>query len=247
MTESSKFSTATTPAPPLNGNGDNGADSSMKDKATDAAGTAKQAGSDVASTAADKAKDVAAETKRQARDLLSETREQVTSRVGGQHENLVKNVRQLGDELSGMASSTDQSGVATELVAQAGERAHGVADWLDSRAPAELLDDVRSFARQRPAVFLVGALVAGVAVGRLTRGVVAAHKDGQQDDSTNAPDPSTVSTQATGYTPTAATEYSPTTATEYSPTTATEYIPTNATGYSSPPLGETSPGFGAGR
>ena len=42
---------------------------------------------------------------------------------------------------------------------------------LQNREPAELLDEVRSFARRKPGLFLLGAAAAGVVAGRLTRGV----------------------------------------------------------------------------
>lgn len=150
---------------------------SMKDKASDTADAAKGAAGDVAQTASEKAKDVADEAKRQARDLVGEARQQVGSQVGNQHQNLVTNLRSLADELSRMAAASDQQGLASDLVGQAGDRARGAADWLGGRQPGDLLDEVRSFARRRPGTFLVGALVAGVAVGRLTRGAVAAHSD----------------------------------------------------------------------
>jgi len=49
-----------------------------------------------------------------------------------------------------------------------------VADWLSEREPADLLEEARSLARRRPGAFLVGAALAGVIIGRLTRGVVDA-------------------------------------------------------------------------
>lgn len=51
------------------------------------------------------------------------------------------------------------------------------ADRLQNREPAELLDEVRSFARRKPGLFLLGAAAAGVLAGRLTRGIQAAHSD----------------------------------------------------------------------
>lgn len=61
-------------------------------------------------------------------------------------------------------------GLASDLARQASGRARTLGDHLESREPSELLDDVRRFARQRPDTFLLGALAAGVVVGRLARG-----------------------------------------------------------------------------
>ncbi len=71
--------------------------------------------------------------------------------------------------------------MATEVAQQAAERIHGAASWLEQREPADLLQAVRDFARRRPGVFLAGAAVAGLAAGRLTRGMTdAARSDRQQ-------------------------------------------------------------------
>jgi hypothetical protein len=165
---------------PASGTNDT-SNSSVKERAGDTAQAAKQASSDVASTAADKAKDVAQEAKRQARDLAGEARDQLSGRIGDQQHNLISNVRSLAQELEAMArgesSPNGSGGVAHELVSQAGDRARSVADWLDGREPTELLDELRSFARRRPGTFLLGATLAGVVAGRLTRGVVASHAE----------------------------------------------------------------------
>lgn len=159
-------------------------DSSMKEKASGAAEAGKQGVGDVAQTATDKAKDVAQETSRQARNLVGEARSQLTEQASTQQQGLATNLRSLGDELGSMADRSDQPGVATELVAQARDRVHDVASWLEGREPADLLDEVRAFARRRPGAFLVGALLAGVVAGRLTRGVIASHTD--NDEQPNA-------------------------------------------------------------
>lgn len=170
------------------GEGTSSSTPSAKERAADAAETSKQAGSEVAShatqagsdvaqTAADKAKDVAQETKRQARDLLGEAKQQLSDQAGAQHSSLVTNLRQLGNELGSMANNSSQSGVATELVSQAHERVNSVANWLETRQPGDLFTEARRYAQRRPGAFLLGAALAGVVAGRLTRGVVESHRD----------------------------------------------------------------------
>ena len=158
----------------------------MKDKAADTAEAAKQAGADVAGVAADNAKHVAQETTRQARDLAAEARGQLAAQAGQYQDSLVKNLHALADELAGMARHSTEPGVATELVDQAADHARSVAQWFQARPAGELLNEVRSFARQHPAAFLFGAAAAGVAAGRLTRGAVAVHNaDEPQSSSGN--------------------------------------------------------------
>ena len=72
-----------------------------------------------------------------------------------------------------MASSSQQSGIATGLAGQAGDRVQSVAGWLEQRQPGEVLDDVRDFARRRPGTFLAAAAAVGLIGGRLTRGLTA--------------------------------------------------------------------------
>jgi hypothetical protein len=183
---------ASTGAPTSGGSAASSAQSA-KERATEAAQTGKQAGAEVAQqasqagtqvaqSAAERAKDVAHETQRQARDLFGEAKQQLQNQASSQHSSLVSNIRQLGDELGGMTSSTGQSGIASELVSQAHERVNSVADWLEHRQPGDLVTEVRRFAQRRPGAFLLGAAVAGVVAGRLTRGVVAAHSE---DDATS--------------------------------------------------------------
>lgn len=149
----------------------------VTERASDAAQSAKDGGADLAQTAGEKVKDVGAEADRQARDLLGEAREQVRQQAGSQHRSLVESMRSLSDELDAMTTRNEQPGIATEVVSQARDRVHDVADWLDKRGPGDLLDEVRSLARRRPGAFLVGAALAGVVAGRLTRGAVAVHSD----------------------------------------------------------------------
>jgi hypothetical protein len=72
-----------------------------------------------------------------------------------------------------MAAQSD--GPASGLAHEAADRVHSLSSHLEGRQPSELLDDVRSFARRKPGLFLGGALVAGVVAGRLTRGAKAAN------------------------------------------------------------------------
>jgi hypothetical protein len=165
-------------------------DTSIKDKATNSMQAATRAGSDVAQTATDKAKEVAQETTRQARDLLGEAREQMHNQAGQQQQTLISNLRSVSEELGGMTVGGDQAGIAHDLVGRAGDHAHALAEWLDGRQPGELLDELRAFARRRPGTFLIGAMLAGVLAGRLTRGVVATHADGPPAQDTH-PGPAT--------------------------------------------------------
>ena len=146
-----------------------------KDEAANIGHSAKEATGQVASTATEQAKDVALETKRQAKDLIGQAGTQVTEQAGAQKEKAVGGLRSIADELRSMAEGNGaQSGMAGDLARQAAEKAQEFAGWLDQRDPGSLLDEIRQLARRKPGAFLVGAALAGVAAGRLTRGAVAA-------------------------------------------------------------------------
>jgi hypothetical protein len=151
-----------------------------RDQAANVGRSASEAGSHVAQTATEQAQVVVAETTRQARDLLGEAGGQAREQAAVQQQKAASQLRTVADELTEMAAKGGQSGLATEVARQTADRMHGAASWLDQREPADLVQAVRDFARRRPGTFLVGAAVAGLAVGRLTRGLTAASQS--QDD-----------------------------------------------------------------
>jgi len=149
------------------------------DEAKNISDTAKQAGSQVAATATDQAKQVAQETQRQARDLLDQGRTQVREQAMSQQQKAGQSLSSLAQELRGLADGTSSGapGPARDLLQQGAGMVEDFASKLQNREPAELLDEVRSFARRKPGLFLLGAAAAGVLAGRLTSGVKAAHTD----------------------------------------------------------------------
>ena len=154
-----------------------------RDEATDVGRTAADAGRQVAGTAAEQAGNVAQEVKTQARDLVAEARGQVQDQARTGQQKAADGIRALSQELREMVDNGGQSGTVTEVARQVADRADSLAGWLGEREPGDLLDEVRSFARRRPGAFLLGAAIAGVVVGRLTRGAV----DAARADSGPAP------------------------------------------------------------
>ena len=134
--------------------------------AADSAGT-------VAHTARSEAANVAAEVKSSAQNLLGEVRTGLTGQAMTQQRKAASGIRSFSDQLNTMATASDQSGVASDLVRQAAERSAAAAAWLDGKDPGSLLDEATSFARRRPGTFLLLAAGAGVLAGRLTRGLSA--------------------------------------------------------------------------
>jgi hypothetical protein len=131
----------------------------------------------VAEVGKDEVKNVAQETSQQAKELWQQTRSQLLDQSAQQQTKVAEGLRSLSQELSGMARSSDQQGVASDLAHQASQRMGDVAGWLDQRDPGSLVAEVKQFARQRPGTFLAAAAVIGLVGGRLSRGLVADHQD----------------------------------------------------------------------
>ena len=140
----------------------------------------------------------------------------------------------LAYELRGLANgtSTGAPGPARDLLEQASGKVEEFSTWLQHREPADLLHEVRAYARRKPGMFLLGAAAAGVLAGRLTSGVKAVHSDdsgqrsvgGRYSGGSNYVDP------AYGYGTTTAGAYSQPAYTE-----TTTYTETTGTGTPLPP------------
>lgn len=150
--------------------------SAAKEEASNVASTATQGGQQVAGTAAEQGRRVADEAAAQARTVLDDARQQVTEQAGSQQQKAVSTLRTLGEDLSSMAESSE-SGMGSQLVRQASDQVQQVAGWLENRNPADVIDEVRSFASRRPGTFLLAAAAAGLVAGRLTRGAVDDRRD----------------------------------------------------------------------
>ena len=137
--------------------------------------TAVEAGKDVAATAKDEAVNVAAEAKYQAKSLLSTAASEVQNQASTQQGRLASTLRGYADELQGISQGSAPSGVMGDLVQQAAAKGSQIAQWLEDREPADVLEELRRYARRRPVMFLALCGLAGVVAGRITRGAVAAN------------------------------------------------------------------------
>jgi len=167
----------------------------VKDQAADLGHSGVQAGKHTADVAREQAAGVAAEAGRQGRDLLRQGQDQLGEQAAQGQQRLAAQLLSLSDQLRSMADGSGQSGVAADLARQAASRARDAGQWLGERGPAQVIDEVQSFARRRPAAFVALAAGTGLVAGRLTRGLKAASDDGpvsgnhagQQADGWNTP------------------------------------------------------------
>jgi len=144
-----------------------------KNEAGEVTRQATDSAQQVAQTAKAEAANVAGEVKANAKDLLYQAKSDLTDQAGTQQQKVAQGLHSISGELRTMANASDQPGVASDLIRQAADRSASVASWLEGRDPGSLLNEVKSFARQRPGTFLLLAAGAGILAGRLTRSLSA--------------------------------------------------------------------------
>jgi hypothetical protein len=163
------------------GSSEPGAVDVAKEQAVAVGQGAAEAGQHVATVAKHQGQTVVAEAGNQAKDLIDQTRNELTQQASAQQQRLAHGLHALADELNSMTQHSAQPGMATDLARQGASRSHAVASWLETREPANLVTELKSFARRRPGAFLLTAAGAGLLAGRLSRGV----KDAAADDEPN--------------------------------------------------------------
>lgn len=226
-----------------------------RDEASGVAQSAAETGKYLAGEAGAQAKGVAAEAGRQAKDLLDQGKTQLSSTAGEQQQRLAGGLRTFSSDLSRMADGAESSlasGVARTVADQTGS----IASWFENREPADIVYEVKEFARRRPGTFLLIAASAGLVAGRLTRGVRDASSDsgtsGQLYGSGQHRAPGAPSTGTYGLADTTPTQsygttggYGTTTGAAYGTTTGAAYG-TGTSDYPPPPAPEygTTGGYG---
>jgi uncharacterized protein YjbJ (UPF0337 family) len=152
----------------------------VAETARDQAGQLKETSSDaareVAGTVKEKVSDVTSDVRSEARRLASQTRQELAGQAGQQKDRAATGLRSVSDELRGMAEH-GQSGLGAQLARQGADFTDQAANFLQQHEPADLLDEVRRYARRRPGTFLLIAAAAGVVAGRLTRALAAGGTD----------------------------------------------------------------------
>ena len=146
-----------------------------KEQAAEVKDTATEAGRQVAGTAKEEAANVVAETKTQAKSLLSQARDELSSQGSTQKDRVAGTLHGFAKELGAMASGSSESGPLTDLAQQASRKGGEIAHWLENSEASDVLEEIKSFARRRPMTFLALAAAAGILVGRIGRGAVAAN------------------------------------------------------------------------
>jgi uncharacterized protein YjbJ (UPF0337 family) len=160
-------------------------------EASATADQSRQAAGQVATTAARQAKQVAGEVRQQAGTVVQDLRSRAMDEAEGQTTRAAGVLRQWAQDLSELAENAPGDSPARSVAVQVADRGHRAADYVDKQGVEGIIDDLQSFARRRPGVFLGGALLAGLAVGRLGKvaGKAAQSGNGGQERSAGGAQP----------------------------------------------------------
>lgn len=134
--------------------------------------TAKERASEVSSTASEEARAVAGDAKEQAREVIHRSRDELRTQASLQTDRLATTLRDVGDQLRAMSrGETQPNSQVASLTAQLADGVSNTAGRLSDGGYEGALDSVKRFARNRPGMFLLGALGAGFVVGRVVKAV----------------------------------------------------------------------------
>jgi hypothetical protein len=166
-----------------------------KEQTAAVAGSAVEATKDVAHQAATQASVVAGEAKEQIGHLVDQAKTEFKTQADARGQQAAAGLQTVADQLTALTEGRSaDAGQIGALAHDAQRRISGYAQALQQRGPQAVLEDITSFARRRPATFLVAAGVVGFAVGRLVRaGAAVAH------DNNNDPDPDPAPGSGSGY------------------------------------------------
>lgn len=173
--------------------------SETSQQARNVAESAADGARDVAQTAKEQAAEVAMQAKEEGRNLVEEARSQLRQQAQSQTRQIAGKLREISDEMRALAEGRPEQATRVRSYAEdAASKVSELAQRVDSSGFDGIVEDVKSFARRRPAVFLASAALAGFGIGRLVR-----NANGAAQTSTATPQMSgTMATpQTTGLTP----------------------------------------------
>jgi hypothetical protein len=171
-------------------------------------GSAQDAASNVAGTAGERAREIQQQAGTHARGVAQEAGRQVHNRAQQETERAGTALSTAGDQLRALAEGRiDDAGVFGDYAQQAADSVGRWAESIQDRGFDGLVDDLRTYARRKPGVFLVSAVAAGVIAGRFGRNLReemsdndsgSGYSSGSSGSGQTAQIPQTTSTTSTG-------------------------------------------------
>jgi hypothetical protein len=133
---------------------------------------ASQQASQIKETVAEHAGQIAEQAQTQARTVVDEARSEIEHQVDEQGRRLGQNLHHVSSQLRSMADAAEP-GLLNDVTRQLADAAGRTGGRMEEGGLQSVADDLRSFARRRPALFLVGAGLAGFFAARLLRAGVS--------------------------------------------------------------------------
>jgi len=147
---------------------------------------------DVAQTAKSEVRSVTRDARNQAADVLQSARSELRTQASQQAKSLSATLDKFGRQLGDMAqASPEPESQMSQLARSAADTLSQRARRLDEQGIDGAIDEVKRFARNRPAAFLLSSVAVGFAIGRLAKhadlGEIADHakQELQPDQSTS--------------------------------------------------------------
>jgi len=149
-------------------------------QATATADKARAASGEVAGTAARQAGAVTDEARRQAGTAVRELGGRVKEEAQVQSQHTAEAIGRWADDLARMADNAPGDSPARSLAQRAAQSGYRASHYLEEQGADGVVEELQHFARKRPGVFLFGAALAGLAVGRVIKSSGSAgNSDGQ--------------------------------------------------------------------
>lgn len=147
-----------------------GADTaSRSEQAQQAVSTASEKAGHVAAEATDQVRNVTQEAKQQAQELADRARHDLRDQAQQRSQHAAETMRTFAQRLGSLAEGDSaEAGPLVDYLREGQARINQWAGRLDE-GPDAIFDELRTFARRKPMVFLVSAGVLGFVAGRLVR------------------------------------------------------------------------------
>jgi hypothetical protein len=171
---------------------------SLKAQGSAMTDTVREDGQRVAGEAKERLGELTEQGQQQLMEMVERAQQEFSDRASEQSDKAALGLRSLAEELSALAEGrTEEAPHLVGHVRDVSQRARRYADRLEDGGIQGVGQDLAGFARRRPALFLMGAIVAGFATGRLVRGAQrggadAAGKNSELPDVNAVPIASTV-------------------------------------------------------
>jgi hypothetical protein len=166
---------------------------SLKEQGSAIADNARQDGQRVANEAKEQLGELTEQAQQQLLEMVERAQQEFSDRASEQSDKAASGLRSLAEEFSALAEGrTKEAPHLVGHVRDVSQRAREYADRLENGGIQGVGQDLAGFARRRPALFLLGAIAAGFATGRLVRGA----QRGGTDAGNNSPSPDSLDFRA---------------------------------------------------